>query len=283
MFKPNTLIHLYETAHSGFYGDNPSATVNLVPKTWTRYTVTDGNWMTPKTVEPLVDRDIYLANKIDEVGDFLYDLYKAGSHIIIDKDTNTISVNPFDFQYVFTNGILNTAYDVYTQLPDYYRGIENKLCVMNETTGQSLSYQCTALTPEQQEPPTVVVNSANETFDFSATINGEPIDSLYDEYMTNANFIAVYKNQYNFDDEVHGSEGDLLSADCWSADIGERFVGIISQNDTPIDIDEEGLSSNIFNPEDRTPTQNVEDDFKAGPNFISGDIDMAPENTLYIW
>ena len=75
VYKPNALIHLYETAHSGFYGEEPTTTVNLVPKTWTRYTVTDGDWMTPKTVEPLVLRDIYLANKIDELDEYKKNLY----------------------------------------------------------------------------------------------------------------------------------------------------------------------------------------------------------------
>lgn len=279
VYKPNALIHLYETAHSGFYGEEPTTTVNLVPKTWTRYTVTDGDWMTPKTVEPLVLRDIYLANKIDELDEYKKNLYKAGKHIIIDYDTNTISVNPFEYKYEFTNGILNNDYDVYSDIPSYYGGLKNQLCIKDN----SLSYNCTALTPEQQNPPTVVINSATEVFNFSATINGEPIETLYDEYMDNVGLIAVFKNQYQYDDNYHGNEGYILSANCWSADVGQRFVGILDQQNTEINIDDDGLSSNIFEPTDRTPTQNIEGDFKAGHNFISGDIDMAPENVLYIW
>ena len=195
--KLNTLIHLYETAHSGFYGDNPSETVNLVPKTWTRYTVTDGNWMSPKTVEPLVLRDIYLANKIDEAISSKNSHYKAGKHIIIDYDTNTISVNPFDFKYEYTNGILNTNYEVYTDLPKYDGGAENRLILTN--SGLSYSFV-----------------SGNKVYDYincdisSVSAGGITAEGSLSSFPSGVNLVYVTSAIYEYENSESNS-GECIS------------------------------------------------------------------------
>ena len=76
-YKPNAKLHLYETKHRGFYPENPDKLVNLVPKSWTKFTVTDGEWMTDNTLVPLENRDIYLANKIDELDEYKKNYYQV--------------------------------------------------------------------------------------------------------------------------------------------------------------------------------------------------------------
>jgi hypothetical protein len=126
-YKPNAKLHLYETKHSGFYPEDPDKLVNLVPKSWTKFTVTDGEWMTDNTLVPLENRDIYLANKIDELDEYKKNYYQASSHFIIDHENKTMAVNPFDTLYVFKDGILydNENFTIYSQTPAKYGGVEN--------------------------------------------------------------------------------------------------------------------------------------------------------------
>lgn len=98
--------HLYETEHSGFYDNNdvkhipyflPSAwttftpeqittaTFNMVPKTWTKFTVTDGDWMTKNTLIPLSSRDLYLADLLDNLNPKIK-TFVPGSHTTITTD-----------------------------------------------------------------------------------------------------------------------------------------------------------------------------------------------------
>ena len=93
--KLETYYHLYETAHSGLL-DEP---VNLVPESWNRFTVTDGDWMTSDTLEALRYRDLFLAQQIEIVDNDKKNHYVAGNSIFIDDDTYTIDFLPT--QYAF--------------------------------------------------------------------------------------------------------------------------------------------------------------------------------------
>ena len=119
--------HLYETEHSGFYDNNdvkhipyflPSAwttftpeqittaTFNMVPKTWTKFTVTDGDWMTKNTIIPLSSRDLYLADLLDNLAPKLH-TFVDGKHTSITTDARGLKyINQFynaeDFAEEFT-------------------------------------------------------------------------------------------------------------------------------------------------------------------------------------
>ena len=81
--KINAYYHLFETAHSGLL-DEP---VNLVPESWNRFTVTDGNWMTSATLNALCYRDLFLSQQIEIVDNDKKNHYVAGNSIVIDDDT----------------------------------------------------------------------------------------------------------------------------------------------------------------------------------------------------
>ena len=252
--KPNAVIHLYETAHSGFYSEDPTTTVNLVPKTWTRYTVTDGDWMTPKTVEPLVLRDIYLANKIDELDEYKNNFYKAGKHIIIDYDTNTISVNPFDYNYKFINGIMNTDYDVTTDLPLLYGGLPNKLILKDDV----ITYSCESGI------------SATGYIDYdvvSASAAGLTPDSISD-FPDGVTFVNVTSAVYEYDNSFSDSG-------CWMSgyeELYDEYAGKKVRHDyipvpPPVTaVESTGRFENIFNPADERVFDPEE--LTGGSNYI---------------
>ena len=95
--KINAYYHLFETAHSGLL-DEP---VNLVPESWNRFTVTDGNWMTSATLEALRYRDLFLSQQIEIVDNDKKNHYVAGNSIVIDNDTYTINFIPTQYNYNF--------------------------------------------------------------------------------------------------------------------------------------------------------------------------------------
>lgn len=118
--------HLYETEHSGFYDNNdvkhipyflPSAwttftpeqittaTFNMVPKTWTKFTVTDGDWMTKNTIIPLSSRDLYLADLLDNLNPKIK-TFVPGNHTTITTDARGLKYinqyyNAEDFKHEF--------------------------------------------------------------------------------------------------------------------------------------------------------------------------------------
>lgn len=274
MDKLNTLIHLYETAHSGFYGDNPSETVNLVPKTWTRYTVTDGNWMSPKTVEPLVLRDIYLANKIDEVDEYLGDFYKEGYHILIDKETNTISLNPFEYNYIFTNGILSNNNYIYTDLPNK-GGQDNRMYLTNI----GLAYSST---------PGISSTSADEYGDI------ERISADNINLSSAVNIVLVTSAEYILD-ETYSDSGMWISGytELYDREQGKKVrKEYHGERPEPITADNHTTAENVFDPSDKTLYSPGE--LTGGKNYIYEDAgggsagrrrkwSMVTDGVLYIY
>jgi len=279
-----TVIHLYENAHSGFYGPDISATVDLLPKTWTRYTVTDGDWMQKETIDPLVNRDIYLANKIDELDDYLYDCYKAGKHIIIDRKTNTISVNPYDEKYIFGDGLIFDEAALYldSNLPDKYGGIENKLKI---TDDNKLEYsfvpvenqETTAIDKSHSAAPQVNFNRGSTT-----TLPANPT------------IIGVTKGFSSFCDSITSGEWKFGNYDYWDEYEQHRIVGFIDDpvnpEHNPKKYDPGTVSGETpegqidFDPNNREEVEYEGGTFKkAGPNFIDGDVNMCPQRILYMW
>lgn len=91
----SAVIHLYETAHSGYYDDDPTRKINLVPKTWTKYTVTDGDWKTKYTINPLSARDEYIADCIEDLD--------SKVKIIVPGNNTTITTDNLGNEYINQN------------------------------------------------------------------------------------------------------------------------------------------------------------------------------------
>ena len=266
-FEQDTVMHLYENAHSGFYGPDNSATVDLLPKTWTRYTVTDGDWMQKETIEPLVNRDIYLANKIDELDNYFGNLYSAGRHISIDKTTNTISLLPYEYDYVFTDGIICDEYAVTTDLPEIYGGLTNKLIfdengiTYNHTPGSS--YIDSALSGEM-----VISAGLISAIKFPMDKNIVLVTS------------AIYKMDKDYSDSGNWIEG---YTDLYDREQGKKvYKEYNGERPEPITINEHISGENVFNPSDFTIFN--QEELTGGKNYNTktGET-FNPTGVLYIY
>ena len=105
-------IHVYDNG----------TTARLYVTPWDKNTVADGYWQTVNTIQPLINRDIYLADAIDKLST-KYIRYNEGWGIDItdnDDGSHTISVEPdidfenipiyeFDSKYFTVNKTGNTA------------------------------------------------------------------------------------------------------------------------------------------------------------------------------
>lgn len=300
-YKPYAKYHLYETAHSGFYdGELSAKIVNLLPKTWTKFTVTDGDWKTNKTLEPLWNRDIFLANEIDKVDEDKKKHYVASSHFIIDHENETMYVNPFDSLYTFTDGILYEPDNFYisTDLPAKQGGIVNKI-YLNEC---GADYLIQKPNPQYTAWCDTSCSSAPSSY-FSATLNDENIHPYFDlSYNHPTKVVVVVSSKLDYDDTICSGEWRDSDLDCFipypgKKYEGERFVGPTAtyndrgttawENASAYKIGEASSISSVFNIFDRTETKREGQGLTAGSNFISGEYDgtnMAPKyRTLYIW
>ena len=264
-YKPNAVAHLFETAHSGFYGEGSSAEVNLVPKTWTKYTITDGDWMTENTLDPLINRDIYLANKIDEVDKHGQTLYKAGPHIIIDEYDNTISFNPLEYNYIFTDGIIKNGYDVSTDLPDN-GSVQNRLCLSES----GLSYQFTKGTED-------IASAMTGHYDKIAGLIGE------DEYPEGANIVLVTSATYTLD-KSYSDSGEWIEGytELYDSELEKKVRTEYHGIRPPVltaDIHEH--DENIFAPSDNTEFS--PDELTGGKNYNNEGVSFNPTGVLYIY
>lgn len=112
----DSMIHYYKT------GPLQGTTARLYVTPWDRNTVADGYWQTVNTIQPLINRDIYLADAIDKLAE-KHTLYNEGYGIDISNEpdgTHYISVDPtvdftnvpsynFDNRYFTYNVVDNTA------------------------------------------------------------------------------------------------------------------------------------------------------------------------------
>lgn len=106
----DSMIHYYKT------GPLQGTTARLYVTPWDRNTVADGYWQTVNTIQPLINRDIYLADAIDKLAE-KHTVYNEGYGIDISNEadgTHYISVDPtVDFinvpSYNFDNRYFTTA------------------------------------------------------------------------------------------------------------------------------------------------------------------------------
>ena len=92
--KEYVSAHLDENYH--VFNNGTTGKLSVIP--WNRNTVADGYWQNVNTIKPLINRDIYLAECLDEIAS-KYTVYTPGEGIVItqnqDNQNNyTISVDP---------------------------------------------------------------------------------------------------------------------------------------------------------------------------------------------
>lgn len=92
--KEYVSAHLDENYH--VFNNGTTGKLSVTP--WNRNTVADGYWQNVNTIKPLINRDIYLAECLDEIAS-KYTVYTPGEGIVItqnqDNQNNyTISVDP---------------------------------------------------------------------------------------------------------------------------------------------------------------------------------------------
>ena len=92
--KEYVSAHLDENYH--VFNNGTTGKLSVTP--WSRDTVADGYWQNVNTIKPLINRDIYLAECLDEIAS-KYTVYTPGEGIVItqnqDNQNNyTISVDP---------------------------------------------------------------------------------------------------------------------------------------------------------------------------------------------
>lgn len=120
MAEENTATSSHLDSYMHVYDNGTTARLYVTP--WDRNTVADGYWQTVNTIQPLINRDIYLADAIDKLST-KYIRYNEGWGIDITDNydgSHTISVEPdikfdnvpvynFDSKYFTVNKTGNTA------------------------------------------------------------------------------------------------------------------------------------------------------------------------------
>jgi hypothetical protein len=92
MAEENTATSSHLNSYLHVYDNGTTARLYVTP--WSRSTVADGYWQTVNTIQPLINRDIYLADALDKLAN-KYTVYSPGKYIDITPNqdgTNTISV-----------------------------------------------------------------------------------------------------------------------------------------------------------------------------------------------
>lgn len=126
--RESTSAHLDSMIHSYNSGPLEGTTARLFVTPWDRNTVADGYWQTLNTIQPLINRDIYLADAIDKLAT-KYTKYNEGYGIDITPygDSYKISVDTEDVilnspHYIFDTKYfsVDTDYETNTQTIGMY-------------------------------------------------------------------------------------------------------------------------------------------------------------------
>lgn len=282
--KINAYYHLFETAHSGLL-DEP---VNLVPESWNRFTVTDGNWMTSATLEALRYRDLFLSQQIEIVDNDKKNHYVAGNSIVIDNDTYTINFIPTQYNYNFKSGLnfnedyryisisLPRTFDTLDNRPEEYK--INKIQLSSDGLFYSITKGNNTESTIEKETHNLPANSAGIIGDVTT-------------FPQNANIVYISDANMNVFDEYYEYQSKQYQIDSWSADTVEyqengrclsgwnEFINS-SYNNTSY------TSANIFNPNDITQFNAVTGEnptLEGGLNYICGNVNMVPSGVLFIY
>lgn len=282
--KINAYYHLFETAHTGLL-DDP---VNLVPESWNRFTVTNGDWMTNATLSALCYRDLFLAQQIEIVDNDKKNHYIAGDSINIDDDTYTIKILPKQYNYNFKTGLnLNEEYRYVTfSLPSTFEADDrpdpykiNKIKISSDGLYYSITKGNNYTSSATIETHNVPANSAG--------IVGVTT------FPESANIVYISASNLNVFDEYYEYQSKQYQIDYWSAGIegyredGRCVSGWCEDISSYSDSSKSYTSSNIFNPTNTAHFNAVtgEDNpsLEGGLNYICGNVNMVPSGVLFIY
>ena len=120
MAEENTATSSHLDSYMHVYDNGTTARLYVTP--WDRNTVADGYWQTVNTIQPLINRDIYLADAIDKLstkyiryingwGIDITDNYDGSHTISVEPDIkfDNVPVYNFDSKYFTVNKTGNTA------------------------------------------------------------------------------------------------------------------------------------------------------------------------------
>jgi hypothetical protein len=283
--KINAYYHLFETAHTGLLDES----VNLVPESWNRFTVTNGDWMTNATLSALCYRDLFLAQQIEIVDNDKKNHYIAGDSINIDDDTYTIKILPKQYNYNFKTGLnLNEEYRYVTfSLPSTFEADDrpnpykiNKIKISSDGLYYSITKGNNYTSSATIETHNVPANSAGIIGDVTTFPEG-------------ADVVYISASNLNVFDEYYEYKSKQYHIDYWSGGIEEyredgrcNITGIINSSLSSIS-SYTNISSNIFKPTDTTHfnaiTGEENPSLVGGLNYICGDVNMVPSGVLFIY
>jgi hypothetical protein len=111
MAEENTATSSHLNSYMHVYDNGTTARLYVTP--WNKSTVADGYWQTVNTIQPLINRDIYLADCLDKLAN-KYTVYKPGFGIEMEHNTVedywTISVKTDELLNTVPHYIFDTTY-----------------------------------------------------------------------------------------------------------------------------------------------------------------------------
>lgn len=111
MAEENTATSSHLNSYMHVYDNGTTARLYVTP--WNKNTVADGYWQTVNTIQPLINRDIYLADCLDKLAN-KYTVYKPGFGIEMEHNTVedywTISVKTDELLNTVPHYIFDTTY-----------------------------------------------------------------------------------------------------------------------------------------------------------------------------
>ena len=176
MAREATSAHLDSMMH--VYDNGTTARLYVTP--WDRNTVADGYWQTVNTIQPLINRDIYLANAIDKLANE-YAVYSGGYGIDISNEpdgTHYISVDVNDLQNI-PRYQFNTSYFTSTEImPNVYKvdlNIDNKTIITADHDGIYCNIEYMMSATSAMSSYSSVSANATTSFSYEYSINDNPL------------------------------------------------------------------------------------------------------------
>lgn len=194
--------------------DEMNSTVSCIPAKWNRYTVADGDWMQAKTLDQLMNRDDFLANKIGEGNSgwkdalssesttrYSYDQYLSASISSLSGEFYTFSADDYLPTVTSLSSLLNYEISRATQ-------VENNLSgrISIEETARSAADAKLQKQIDELQAATDVIAVFGTYPEFTAASAG-----AWKEQVTDNDFIKVLRDSaYNptGDEDANTSDDD---------------------------------------------------------------------------
>ena len=187
---------------------------------------------------------------------------KLGNGIDIDTETHTISRKDIAYDYQFGKGLkynpLNNK--VYLNLANY--NVFNGL-TFNENS--ELCYSAKNMVTGWIEEPTTHI---------SGGVEGSA------ELPTNQ---IIFVSTATYTEQLSGDFYDIEGSSVSSYKILKYHNGSTGYRDIMTAQSASGTSSNIFDPTDTTKFVKTDKDITGGKNFITDQVNMVPDNVMFIW